>query len=478
MSLKIKNILKSFGFRVTLAIVSSMVVLVFIGDSIIYQFTVKTQFEGLRTYLKSIASTAAMTIKSEYLTEIPLTKEGVNSQGYQIISQQLKSIKAANPQIQYIYILSKVDSGKVWKFVVDLDETGDNGVLQKGSKPGTPYDAGRFKQMLEGFNAPTADTKLEKDEWGNTLSGYAPIRDQLGKPIAVLGVDMDASNIYKMENQVIKRLWILLFIGILFAVVLGFVISQRVIGPINKLIKGIEYIKEGNWHHQVRVRGDDELSLLAQAFNDMAHSLDQSQKRLNSYFYDSVKSLVMLLEARDHYTLGHSEAVAYYSEKIALRMGIDSQIVDRFKRVVLLHDIGKVGVRDSILLKPDELDQEEWNIIKTHPVLGEQILRPMINDPQMLAIVRNHHERFDGKGYPDQLSRDKIPLLVAIVTVADSYDAMISNRSYRNALSKEQAIEQLVNNRGTQFHPDIVDVFLLILREEDSNIPKTDPIPS
>ena len=99
-----------------------MVFLVLLGDSVIYQFAVRTQFEGLRTYLKSIAQTAAKTINSEYLAEIPLTKEGINTQGYQIIAQQLKNIKAANPQIEFIYILTKGNSGRVWKFLVDIDE--------------------------------------------------------------------------------------------------------------------------------------------------------------------------------------------------------------------------------------------------------------------------------------------------------------------------------------------------------------------
>ncbi len=453
-----------------------MVILVSLGDVIIYQFTVKTQFESRRTYLKTLARTAAMTINSEYLAQIPLTKEGVNTQGYQIISQQLKNIKVANPQIKYIYILTKSDSGKVWKFLVDLDEEGENGVLQKGSTPGEAYDANRFSEMVKGFDVSGADLKLEKDEWGTTLSGYAPIRDGLGRPIAVLGVDMDASNIYIMENQIRNTSLLLLAVGALFAMVLGFFISRRVVGPITQLTRGINYINEGNLHYQVRVKGNDEISQLAKAFNEMARGLHESQKKLNSYFYDSVKSLMMLLEAKDHYTLGHSEAVAYYSEKIALRMGLNPQLVENFKRIVLLHDIGKVGVRDSILLKPGDLTSSEWDIIKTHPVLGEQILRPMVNDPQLLSIVRNHHERFDGKGYPDGLAKDNIPLMVAIVTVADSYDAMISSRAYRYALSKEKAIEQLVNNRGTQFHPDVVDTFLLILKEEDQDFPKADTI--
>ncbi len=465
-----RNPLHSFGIRVTLVIIASMVVLVLLADSVIYQFTVKAQFEGLRSYLKNIANTSAAMIDAEYLTEIPLTKEGVRTQAYDIISEQLKKIKAANPKIEYIYILTRTSAGKVWKFVVDLDETQINGTIQRGSAPGTSYDASRFSQMIKGFDSPSANLKLEKDEWGTTLSGYAPIRDNLGKPIAVLGVDMDARDIYAMETQIRQRSVLLVLVGILFATLLGFFISNRVIGPINQLKAGIEYINEGHWHHQVRVVGDDEIAQLAQSFNNMSQGFQESRQKLLNYFYDSVKSLVMLLEARDHYTLGHSESVAHYSEQIALRMGMDPKTVEYFKRVVLLHDIGKVGVRDHILLKPGRLDEQEWDVIKLHPILGEQILKPIVNDPLMLSVVRNHHERYDGGGYPDGWNRDQIPVLVAIVTVADSYDAMTSTRAYRQAMSKEQAIEQLVNNRGSQFHPDVVDVFLAILRQEDNTV--------
>jgi putative nucleotidyltransferase with HDIG domain len=460
-----KNPLRSFGVRVTLAIIASMVTLVLLSDSVIYQFTVKSQLEGLRTYLKTIAQTSAVMINSQYLAQIPLESNAVNTQAYGIISEQLKRIKAVNPQIEYIYILSRTDSGNVWKFIVDIEGA------KEAATPGMAYDAGRFTQMLKAFDGPSADLKLEKDEWGTTLSGYAPIRDSLGRPMAVLGVDMDASSVYEMENEVRRKSLILLMVGVAFAVILGLFISDRVVGPINKLKAGIEYINEGHWHYQVKVVGDDEIAQLAKSFNEMAGGLHESRQRLLNYFYDAVKVLVMLLEARDHYTLGHSESVAYYSEKIALKLGMDPKGVEFFKRVVLLHDIGKVGVRDNVLLKAGKLDQNEWEVIRLHPVLGEQILKPILNDPIMLSIIRNHHERYDGKGYPDGWTRDQIPLVVAIVTVADSYDAMISTRSYRQAMTKEQAIEQLVNNRGTQFNPDVVDVFLTILREEDTNVP-------
>lgn len=465
-----KNPLRLFSVRVTLATIVSMVIIVLLSDSLIYRFTIKSQFEDLRDRLKTIAQTAAMMVNTEYLQQIPLIKEGVRTQAYGIISDQLKKIKAANPKIEYIYILSRGDpSGKAWKFIVDIDAVTSSGVVS-GSTPGTPYNASRFKEMLNATNTPSADLKLETDEYGTTLSGYAPIRDSLGKPIAVLGVDMNANDIYMMEAEIRRRsLWILLA-GVLFSLLLGTFISRRVIVPINQLKTGIEYISEGHWHHQVHVAGDEEIAQLAKAFNDMASGLHESKQKLLNYFYDTVKSLVMLLEARDHYTLGHSEAVAYYSEKVAQRMGMDPKTIEYFKRVVLLHDIGKVGVRDSILHKPGKLDDQEWEAIKLHPVLGEQILKPVLSDSLMLSIVRNHHERYDGRGYPDGWLRDQIPLLVAIVTVADSYDAMTSERAYRKAMAKEQAVEQLLINRGSQFHPDVVDIFIGILNQENGDV--------
>ncbi|MEI7998206.1 MAG: hypothetical protein WCH62_01695, partial [Candidatus Omnitrophota bacterium] len=168
-----KNPLRLFSVRVTLAIIASMVTLVVLGDIALFQFTTKSQFEGLRFYLKNIAKTSAITINSQYLTEIPLTKEGVRTQAYDIISEQLKKIKAANPQIKYIYILTKTDGGKVWKFVVDADESEGSGGMHRGLQLGAIYDASRFTQMINSLDVPSADLKLEKDEWGTTLSGYA-----------------------------------------------------------------------------------------------------------------------------------------------------------------------------------------------------------------------------------------------------------------------------------------------------------------
>lgn len=458
-----KNFFKQFRFRVTAAIVLSMLFVVSLSAVMIYQFTFKSQFEGLRSNLIAIAQTAAMTTEAVHVAEIPLTKEGMNTQGFAVTSAHLKRIKAANPQIKYIYILSKTENGKMCQFVVDED-SGKRRNIE--SFPGSPYNAGRFEEMMRGFDSATADRKLESDEWGKTLSGYAPIRDASGKPIALLGVDIDAQNIYLMEREVTMRTGLVFLIGFFLAIILGYMISKRVVDPVTRLIAGASYIGEGNLHYKVDVKGDDEIAQLADAFNKMTENLMVSRQKLVSYFFDTVKSMVKVLEIRDHYTMGHSESVASYAGQIAHKMGVDSKTREIFHNVCLLHDIGKVGVRDSVLLKPEKLNDEEWHTIQQHPVWGEQILKPILQDQIMLAVIRNHHERYDGKGYPDGWREGQIPLLVAIATVADSYDAMTSSRSYRKAMSQEQAIEQLLKGRGTQFDPKVVDAFLSILNEE------------
>jgi len=459
-----KDIFKRFDLRVVAAIVTTIVCVVIVSDLLLFRYAYRAQLEGMREHIKAIAQTAAFMIDPDKLNEVPLDKSGVDTPAYDYVQDQLKKIRAANPQIKYIYTLKKVDSSNSWRFIVDAETENP----ESHSDPGDKYDAGRFPEMLKGYNEPSADKKVETDEFGATLSGYAPIRDPLGQPVAELGVDIDASDVSTLYRQVLHEALLILLVGVVLAVILGLLISSRVVGPVNELIAGTRYIAEGNLYHRVEISGDDEIGELAHSFNTMAQSLEGSRQKLIDYFYDAVKSMVLILEYRDQYTMGHSQSVANYSEMIAHHMGIDPKTVAMLKRVTLLHDIGKVGVRDEVLHKNSKPTEEEWENIKAHPVLGWQILKPILDDPNMLAIIRNHHERQDGKGYPDGLAREQISLLVAIVTVADSYDAMVSNRPYRKGMSKAQAIEQLQKGKGGQFHPDVVDAFVELLNEEKS----------
>lgn len=174
---------------------------------------------------------------------------------------------------------------------------------------------------------------------------------------------------------------------------------------------------------------------------------------------NTLQSLVAAIEARDRYTQQHSQRVTQLAVRIAEEMGCTQEEIDTIKFAGILHDIGKINISDAILLKKGKLTQEETKVIQTHPLIGEKILRPLGLLPAEKAIVRHHHERWDGKGYPDGLVGEEVPLLARIIAVADSYDAMTSNRPYRLARNNRKALDELVRCIGTQFDKDIVEAF-------------------
>ncbi len=176
----------------------------------------------------------------------------------------------------------------------------------------------------------------------------------------------------------------------------------------------------------------------------------------------SLMSLVSAIEAKDPYTHQHSSRVTEYSIKVARAMGCDDEDILKLKSSAPLHDIGKIGVHDRILNKPGRLTDEEFEQIKAHPLIGANIISPLGLDPDEQAIIRNHHERWDGKGYPDGLKGEKIPRLSRILFVADAFDAMRSDRAYREALPFTICLQELINNSGTQFDPEVVKAALSV----------------
>ncbi|HMK49218.1 MAG TPA: HD domain-containing phosphohydrolase [Thermodesulfovibrionales bacterium] len=174
----------------------------------------------------------------------------------------------------------------------------------------------------------------------------------------------------------------------------------------------------------------------------------------------ALKSLVMIIEARDPYTRHHSERVTQYSLEIAEIMALSEDDKEAIRFGGYLHDIGKIGVRDTVLLKPDRLTDEEIQEIRLHPVIGDNIMKPLNFFSKEKPLIRNHHERFDGRGYPDGLEGEEIPMIVRIIAVADAYDAMTSSRPYRKARSHEFATEEMVRCSNSQFDPEVVKAFL------------------
>ncbi|NOZ85893.1 MAG: response regulator [Deltaproteobacteria bacterium] len=185
----------------------------------------------------------------------------------------------------------------------------------------------------------------------------------------------------------------------------------------------------------------------------------EQKRQLESSYLDTVMALAAALEAKDRYTQGHSERVTFYSVALAREIGLSNQEIDRLSLGGQLHDIGKIGIRETVLNKNGKLTDKEYEHVKTHPLIGAQILGRIKSMAPILPIVRHHHERYDGAGYPDGLKGENVPLEARIVAVADAFDAMTSNRAYRSAIPLEEAIKRLVACKGTQFDPALVDVF-------------------
>lgn len=192
---------------------------------------------------------------------------------------------------------------------------------------------------------------------------------------------------------------------------------------------------------------------------------------------DTLNSLVTTIEAKDPYTREHSLRVTDYALRIAEVLGVGDEDLEMIDFAGTLHDIGKIGVRDEILTKAGRLTDEEFGAIKQHPQIGERIVEPLGLGEIERSIIRNHHERYDGRGYPDGLGGEDIPFLARVVAVADAFDAMTTTRSYRNALSVETAVEELIKNKGTQFDPQVVEAALSAI-ESGAIAVRSEPLPA
>ena len=192
----------------------------------------------------------------------------------------------------------------------------------------------------------------------------------------------------------------------------------------------------------------------------LEQKVETQARKIRASFLGAITALAYALEAKDTYTSGHSQRVAEISVAIAKELGLPQHSVERIRQAGLIHDIGKIGVRESVLNKPDRLTDEEFQHVKYHCEMGEHILTPIVEDEEILKMVRHHHEHYNGTGYPDGLKYEHIPLGARILAVADTYDAMTSKRPYREAMSDETACAEIERGKHTQFDPEVADAFL------------------
>ncbi len=197
-------------------------------------------------------------------------------------------------------------------------------------------------------------------------------------------------------------------------------------------------------------------------------ALIKAQKELEHAEISAITALILTEEAKDPYVRGHSRRVTKCSAEIAKELGFSDDEQKVLERAAILHDLGKIGISDSILGKPGKLTEEEWAVIKKHPHRAVEILEPLTFLKEEKEMIRHHHERYDGKGYPDGIKAEEIPLGARILAVADTFDAMNSERAYREPLPEDAILAELKNAAGTQLDAKIVKTFLSVLKNKPS----------
>src|SRR5437016_5364120 len=253
-------------------------------------------------------------------------------------------------------------------------------------------------------------------------------------------------------------------IVILAAILVGYFFAVGISGPIRGLAASTRAISRGEFHQRSLVRGASEISELAENFNKMAGDIEEYIERLKEaaeenreLFIGSIRMLAAAIDEKDPYTRGHSGRVAKYSTLIGQELGLSTEELDKLRISALLHDVGKIGVEDRVLKKPGALTPEEFGLMKQHTVKGANIMRPVSQLKNMLPGIELHHEHMDGRGYPYGLTGPQIPMMARIIGVADTLDAMTTNRPYQTAMDLDYALGKIKALMGTKFDAVVVN---------------------
>jgi len=292
------------------------------------------------------------------------------------------------------------------------------------------------------------------------LGSFRRVPDDSGLGV-VVQVDLDTA--YHSVEQMRRNSTILVAAVTVLAVLVGFWFAGQISRPIRQLARGARQLATGDYSTRVDVSSRNEVGELADAFNLMGEDIQkamveiQKQSETNKeLFMGSIKMLANAIDEKDPYTRGHSERVAYYSMVIAKYLGMGEEDVEKVYLSGIIHDVGKIGIEDKILRKPAALTDDEYEIMKQHPTKGEHILQAVPTLKAMAGAGLMHHENMDGSGYPLGLKGEQIPLLGRIVSVADAFDAMTTDRPYSKAMTHEASLARLRFLAGKKFDPDCV----------------------
>ncbi len=284
-----------------------------------------------------------------------------------------------------------------------------------------------------------------------------------GNVVGVYSVALPSDFVGAAGSETRAKLSILVVAAVAAVLILGFFVSKRITDPILTLATAARRLSAGDAGVRSGVRTSDEIGELALTFDHMAESLEEYAARLRRQFLGTVKALTSAIDARDPSTLGHSVRVGQLGRTIGAQLGLPESLLTEIEIGGYLHDIGKIGVRDDVLLKPGELSPEERAAIEQHPAIGAAILDSVDVSPEILQMVRGHHERIDGSGYPDGLQGEEHSIVIRIAAVADVYDALMTERPYKQALDIHEVIGRLRAQKDTLLDAEVVEALFAII---------------
>jgi HD-GYP domain-containing protein (c-di-GMP phosphodiesterase class II) len=367
-------------------------------------------------------------------------------------------------------------------YVVD-----DRGRLVTHSDPETLYqgvdvsNTEIVRRFQESRGQASGSVNFELAQEGRTksfLGTYTPIGD-LGSPLAFLKtlgwgaiVQAEEEAVFLSAREIVKDSVFIAVLASVLSVVLAVVFAGRLSQPIGKLAEGARRLASGDFSQNIDVTSGNEIGEFAETFNFMVSEIRRFIERLRKaaeenkqMFMGAVTSLAAAIDAKDPYTAGHSERVAHYSATIAKILRFPDEEVENIRIAALMHDVGKIGIQDSILGKAGPLTDEEFAVMKTHPTKGAAIMEHVPQLKSMIPGMKYHHENVDGSGYPEGLKGDQIPLIAKVVSVADTFDAMTTNRPYQKAMEITYVFARMRSFIGKKFEKHIVEALITAYEE-------------
>jgi len=382
--------------------------------------------------------------------------------GYSSILQDIlgldtlvSKVKDSNQDIENVAI---VDTGGKILVHSDVDKTGE-----------TYYPSGGRIFKSNGDGTIIKEVTGTPGDFFEITSPIVFMEKNLGSVV----LSINKSVLYNAQREAHRKIALVFAIILLVGTTTSVLLTSFLTRPIKELSAGVDELKQGKRRRQLRVYSQDELGRLTESFNEMTALITTQKEELSNYADDleesyvaTVKVLAAAIDARDHYTLGHSTRVARLSVQLGEEIGLPKEELEKLGIACLFHDVGKIKIPDSILLKRDKLHASEFTEMMRHTEYGAEILSKASSLLKYIPVVRHHHEWHDGTGFPDGLSGDQIPLSAAVTSLADIFDAMTSDRPYRKALSKEEALRRMQDLSGKQFHPDLLKKFIKLIKEE------------